>query len=180
MSLFFTQKIHRPRLLVKSAIVIFSLFIIGCGGTTPPKATTPKETVFHQDSTVYFSKRKASISLRASFSNKITVNNSETNPEQEPLPVQPLIQGYKFQFRSIKPDNIFIDQLSIIAGGKKIVIADAGFFVPSNQGVTLNLSLADTLFIHQKNDAILRFKADGVSELMSINGHKMNAFTLPQ
>ena len=112
--------------------------------------------------------------MRASFS---STNPANRDP-QKPLLIQTLAGAYKLQFRSIRPDNLLIDEVSIVAGGKKIAITEGSFFVPANKGITLSLSLDDTQFIAQHSDTVLRFKADNISQLMSIKNHKISEFSL--
>jgi hypothetical protein len=112
--------------------------------------------------------------MRASFSS----TNPTNRDTQKPLLVQTLAGAYKLQFRSIQPDNLLVDQVSIVVGGKKIAITEGSFFVPANKGITLSLSLEDTQFIAQHNDATLRFKADNISQLIMIKDHKISEFSL--
>jgi len=151
-----------------SALVFLCTLIGGCQ-TASTKEASPsnpiQNSLIHQDSTVYFADKTASISMRASF-----INNGSLE--------QPIADGYKLQFRSIKKGNVLISQVSIVAGGKKISLTEGSFFVPYNKGINLQLSKEDTLFISQHNDATFRFKHDNESYLMSIRQHKINEFIL--
>jgi uncharacterized lipoprotein YajG len=149
--------------------VLLSLLLAGCQ-TTPSALnktqSSAKSTLIHQDSTVYFAKKTASISMRASFSN--TSGGVQ----------QSLVDGYKLQFRSIQKRNISIRRVSIIAGGKKIILSEQGFLLPPHQGATLPISIEDTHFIAQQEDAVLRFKYEGESQLMTIRQHRLKEFSL--
>ena len=51
-----------------------------------------------------------------------------------------------------------------------------GFTIPKNKGVTLSLSLGDSLLIQQYDDAILRFEINQSAQIMSIKNHKLYEF----
>ena len=146
--------------------------LIACQAALPKETASSQHTLLHNDSTVYFNDRKASVSMRASFSNNIDHN------EDSPI-IQTLSTGYKLQFRSISRENVLINNVFIIAGGKRIIVSEGDFFVAPNKGITLSLSHEDSLFIQQQNDAVLRFTIDGESQLMNMKHHKLTEFTLP-
>ncbi len=164
--------------------LLISLILTGCQ-TAPSKKVaannTPSSSVknhgrtslFHQDSTIYFSNRQASISMRASLESSTP---SDALSNSRPLFIKDLKAGYKLQFRSIHQENILIEQMSIVAGGKLFIITEKPFFIPSNKSVNLSLSLEDSLFISQQDDAVLRFKYEGESQLLTIKSHKLNNF----
>lgn len=154
-------------------LTLFGAFLFGCQTAgTPTKPSEPQESIFHQDSTVYFAKRTASVSMRASFKNTIARGNNL----QQPLKIQPLNNGYKFQFRTVRKDNVAIGKVDVIAGGKRIVVSNEKVFLPANQGLTLTLSLADSLFTSEKDDAILAFTFNGNSYLVNIKDHQISEF----
>lgn len=147
-------------------MVLCCVFLVACGSTTTKsdaKAQAPTN-VIHQDSTQYFAERTGSISMRATFLN----TSSSTK--------QPFVEGYKFQFRSIQQRNVPVSQVSIIAGGQKFELAENAFFVPPNQGINLALSIEESKMISQQSDAILRFKANNQSYIMSISQHQLIPF----
>ena len=148
-------------------MIVLAMILIGCQSqATKPEAPVAKPLI-HEDSTVYFADKTASLSMRATF-------ESENQSHQ-----QELTRGYKFQFRSIQKRNVSISQVSIIAGGKKINLSENRFLLPPQKGITLNLSLEDTHYIDQQQDAILRFKYEGESQLMSLKGHRLIEFVTP-
>ncbi len=168
MSFIASSLTYRTKILT---VVLFSFLISACqSGNVKPEKNTPIKSTFNQDSTVYFAKRTASLSLRASFTE---AGEQKSTPAS---PIQILSRGYQLQFRSIQRKNIAVEQVSIIAGGKKITLTEKIFFVPANKGITLSVSLADTEFISQHNDAVIRFKYNGESQLMSIKRHQIEAF----
>ena len=155
------------RLSTQWIYLLLPLLLSACQGTpTTPKKdqTTVSKPLIHQDSTIYFANKTASISMRASFTN--TGGGTE----------QALATGYKLQFRSIQEGNVSISQVSIIAGGKKITLNEQGFLLPPNQGATLSINLEDTRYITGHPDATLRFKYEGESQLMSIKQHRLSEF----
>ncbi len=161
-------------------LIISSLLILGCQTTSttqqnPQSSGAKKDTLFHQDSTVYFADRTASVSMRPSFKNTINSNNDP----QKPLIIQPLNNGYQLQFRTIRKNNIVLEKIDIIAGGKRIPISEGQVFIPANKGLRLSLSLENSLLINKDDKAILAFTFDGESFLVSIKYHRINEFTLP-
>ncbi|MFT5117009.1 MAG: hypothetical protein ACI9NY_000536 [Kiritimatiellia bacterium] len=168
----FMKPYYLLRQTMAFSLCLLLISILGCVHAPPPKKVAQQATIFHQESTVYFANKTASISMRASFSNALQ------NKSSGPLIVQPLIEGYKLQFRTLKKDNLLIKQASIIVGGKKIVIADDAFFVPYNKGISLSLSLEDTQYISQHDNAILGFNYDNESLLVSIKSHKLSNFKI--
>jgi len=156
------------------SLCLLALTLASCVHTPSTTETVEKDTVFHQESTLYFANKTASISMRASFTN--TSSNEANGARSKPLIVQPLAEGYKLQFRTINKDNLLINQASIIVGGRKIPIAKGAFFVPYNKGVTLSLSLEDTQYISQHDNATLGINYDDESLLMTIKNHKISIF----
>jgi hypothetical protein len=63
-------------------------------------------------------------------------------------------------------------------GGRKIVIAKDAFFVPYNKGITLSLSLEDTQYISQHDNAVLGFTYDNKSLVVTIKNHKISNFKI--
>lgn len=159
-------------LFKRSIITLCSLILIACQAALPKESAPAQHELLHNDSTVYFNDRKASVSMRASFSNN-------TGQHKNASFTQTLSTGYKLQFRSISRENVLINNVFIIAGGKRIIVSESDFFVAPNKGITLALSHEDSLFIQQKNDAVLRFAIDGKSQLMNMRHHKLSEFTLP-
>ena len=160
----------KKHFLYRIGCLFIAALIGGCSITTPRQNTTeppPKNHAIY-DSTVYFAKRTASVSLRASFLNQ----PSNVLPGGPPA----FAKGYKLQFRSISKTNRSISQASIIAGGKKIALTPEAFFIPLNKGATLSISLEDTNYIHQYNNAILRFKYNNESVFFTISNNQISEF----
>lgn len=122
-----------------------------------PPAISPYNYV---DSTEYFAKRTGSVSLRATFS-KTTSTMDE---------------GYKFQFRTISPRPVFLNSISVVAGGKRIFLEEGQIVLPSQQGITLEASLEDSLFIGKFPSALLQFRQNNVSEIFAIELHQLKEF----
>ncbi|MFT6101903.1 MAG: hypothetical protein ACJATV_000343 [Granulosicoccus sp.] len=156
------------------SLCLLTLTLTGCVHTPSTTEAVEKDVAFHQESTLYFSNKTASISMRASFTN--ISSNEADRALNKPLIVQPLAEGYKLQFRTINKDNLLINQASIIVGGRKILVAKGAFFVPYNKGVTLSLSLEDTQYIRQHDNAILGINYDKESLLITIKNHKISTF----
>lgn len=152
--------------------------LIGCqsnpnvSAKTPTSIKKPADTpLIHIDSTRYLNSNKASVSMRASVLEGITANN---DPDK-PLLIQPLAKGYKIQFRSITTEPTIISNVAIIAGGKNFSISK-GFSIPKNKGITLSLSLGDSLLVQQYDDAILRFEINQTPQIISVKNHKLYVF----
>ena len=170
------QRISLTRLLI---LLSLALTITACATNTlrPTAESTSQEKataseLFHQDSTVYFADKKASVSLRASFIQETTQSPYEVT-------TQSLMNGYKLQFRSILKGNNVIEKVSIIAGGKKITLLDKPLFIQENKGLIINSSKEEALFIMDKSDATLRFKFNQQSYLMSLRNHTLSEFIVP-
>ena len=159
-----------------SILLGLSLVIVSCTNTATPADTQNTSDIFHQESTVLFANKKASVSLRASFIQKTSgVNDTTTSGTT----TQSLLNGYKFQFRAILKGNNTIEKVSIIAGGEKIVLSDKPLFILPGKGLTINTNKEDALFIMNQNDATLRFKFNQESHLMSIRNHTLSEFIVP-
>ncbi|MFT7386852.1 MAG: hypothetical protein ACI8VC_000087 [Candidatus Endobugula sp.] len=164
----------------KIITISLSLLLLSCGQLPLKENGQQKETVgtnniFHQDSTVYFTDKKSSVSLRASFLQK----SIDTSSTAGSMASQSLINGYKLQVRTILPGTNVVDSASIIAGGKLILLTESELFLRSGKGLIISISSEDTFFINQQRDATLRFLFNGKSHLMSIRGHQINEFILP-
>lgn len=129
----------------------------------PVPATTITGNLTYVDSTVLFAEDTASASMRATF----TPDGTK------------MLEGYKFQFRSIKTDVVFLSSISIIAGGERIFLEEGQIALPKERGITLSLSLEDSLAIANYKTALLQFRYDNESFLMEIALHKLAEF-LPQ
>jgi len=174
-------KVVLPRSIV---LLCLSLLITACANTdtSTDTSTEIKNTsdVFHQDSTIYFADKKASVSLRASFIQETSQESIETDGTVTAgVTTQSLINGYKLQFRTLLKGNNTLEQVSVIAGGKKIVLSDQSLFIQANKGLIINANKKDTLFIIEKGDATLRFKFNQTSYLMSIRNHTLSEFIIP-
>lgn len=159
----------------KFCVLLLAALLMGCQSARPNQvekniATSEvNQSVFYQDSTLYFAEKTASISLRASFTQQVVSNEQS----QE---LQPLANGYKFQFRSTNTQNRIIGNASIVAGGKKITITDKTLFIPQNQGLTVSISLEDTVLIESQGQAVLGFEYNGESQLFTIINHQLAPF----
>jgi hypothetical protein len=169
------RKVASKRLTV---LLGLSLLITACANidTDTPVAEKNTPDIFHQDSTVYFSDKKSSVSLRASFIQKTSAPSDTTTSI---VTTQSLMNGYKLQFRSILKGNNAVEKISIIAGGKRIILSDTSLFIQTNKGLTINTNKEDTRFIMEQSDATLRFKFNQKSYLMSIRNHTLSEFIVP-
>jgi len=86
-------------------------------------------------------------------------------------------QGYKFQFRTISTRPVFLNSISVIAGGKRIFLEEGQIVLPSQQGITLTLPLEDSLFISKYPSALLQFRQNNVSQIFAIELHQLKEFT---
>jgi hypothetical protein len=168
--------LQRQTIIVSFCLLVLPL--LGCEHTLQTKKTDQPDAAFHQDSTLYFANKTASISMRASFTKPSSNKASGPLEAVSPLIVQPLAKGYKLQFRTLNRDNLLINQASIIVGGRKIVIAKDAFFVPYNKGITLSLSLEDTQYISKHDNAVLGFTYDNKSLVVTIKNHKISNFKI--
>ncbi len=88
-----------------------------------------------------------------------------------------MADGYKFQFRTINNKPIFLSSISIIAGGKRLFLEEGQIVLPAQKGVTLELSLDDSLFVASFPSALLQFKHNNNSEIFEIELHQLKDFT---
>jgi hypothetical protein len=159
------NKINQPSsngqwALTTLILSILCLLVIGCE-SAPNKSQPAISPNNYVDSTEYFAERKGSVSLRATFSKK----NSKMG------------SGYKFQFRTISPRPTFLNSISVVAGGKRIFLDEGQIVLPSQKGVTLELSLEDSLFIGTFPSALLQFKQNNASEIFTIELHQLKEFS---
>ena len=115
------------------------------------------------DSTLYYADRQASISVRASFNQQ---NNNAG-----------LAEGYRFQFRSIRAEPVFLNSISIVAGGKRFFLEAGQVVVPNQQGVTLQLPLDESKFVASFPSALIQFRHNNDSYIFSIELHQLKPFT---
>ena len=151
-----------------AALIAAALLLSACGSTpkqattqieTPPETPAPAFT--YVDSTLLFAEDSASASMRATF-------NREGNAT--------MAEGYKFQFRSINDDVIFLSSISIIAGGDRFFLEEGQIALPKEKGVTLTLPLEDSLAIAQYETALFQFRFGNESFLMQIALHKLSEY----
>ncbi len=143
-------------------LCLFIFFALAGCSNTPDKNAPPVSPYHYVDSTEYFAERTGSISMRATFSKEKSA----------------MAEGYKFQFRTISSRPVFLNSISIVAGGKRIFIEEGQIVLPSGQGVTLELSLEDSLFISQFPSTLLQFRQNNISEIFAIELHQLTTFTL--
>lgn len=153
------------------SILLFILLLSGCGTTTqkPTPAASAQTPALDKpytfiDSTEYFADRTASVSMRATFDTTGTATMST---------------GYKFQFRSISKSPIFLSSMSIIAGGKRFFVEKGQVTLTNNKSVTLTLPLEDSQFIGTFPSALLQFKHNNLSHILTITLHQLQEF-IPQ
>ncbi|MGH1487138.1 MAG: hypothetical protein ACRBCI_13070 [Cellvibrionaceae bacterium] len=141
-------------------MILTVLVIAGCGGT-PQKDSTQPAPFTYVDSTQYFADRTASVSMRAIF-----------NREQP----SGMAEGYKFQLRTISNQPAFLNSISIIAGGKRIFLEEGQIVLANGRGITLQLSLEDSLFVSQYPSALVQFRHNNNSYIFSIELHQLKEF----
>jgi hypothetical protein len=137
-------------------------FLASCA--TPTTAPTPRAKSLYTfiDSTLYFNERKSSISMRARFDKG---NNTQ------------ITKGYLFQFRTITEQPIFLSSVSIIAGGKRLLLEEGQLLLSAQNNVTLDLSLEDSLFTANFSSVLFQFKQNKVSEVFVIELHQLDKFS---
>jgi len=161
-------------LFFNSAIMALALLLSACGSmpATPTDSTATEPTTAepikepaapftYVDSTLLFAEETASASMRATF-------NREGNAD--------MAQGYQFQFRSISPEVIFLSSISVVAGGERIFLEEGQIALPKEKGITLTLSLEESLKIAEYETALFQFKFDNESFLMAISLHKLSEY----
>jgi hypothetical protein len=168
-----TKNLKKAALQRLAVLLSFFLLLTACANTDAPVAEKHTPDIFHQDSTVYFSDKKASVSLRASFIQEIS---EPSNTKESRITTQSLMNGYQLQFRAILKGNNTVEQVSIIAGGKRFLLSDKPLFIQVNKGLTINTNKEDAVFIMNQSDATLRFKFNQASYLMSIRHHTLSEF----
>ena len=136
-----------------------SLSLIGCESQAPKPVVESPHT--HVDSTLYFAERTASISMRASFT------------REQP---STMTTGYQFQFRTINTQPAFLNSISLVAGGKRLFLEENQIVLPSQKGITLQLSLEDSQWLAQYPSALIQFRHNNDSYLFAIELHQLKAF----
>lgn len=140
---------------------LFFIFIaLSACSSKPIKEPSPPSLFNYVDSTEYFAERTGSVSMRAVFNKSDSV----------------LAQGYKFQFRTISTKPVFLNSVSIIAGGKRVFLEEGQIVLPSLKGITLQLSLEDSLYIASFPSALLQFRQNNQSEIYTIELHQIEIF----
>lgn len=120
-----------------------------------------KPSFDYVDSTLYFSERQSSVSLRATFKRGSTSGMAE---------------GYQFQFRTISAKPVFLDSISIIAGGKRLFLEEGQIVLPGQRGVTFRLSLQESLVVAGFPSALLQFRYNNDSYMFAIELHQLREF----
>jgi len=85
-------------------------------------------------------------------------------------------KGYKFQFRTISTRPVFLNSISIVAGGKRIFLEEKQIVLPPQKSITLDLSLEDSLFIGKYPSALLQFRQNNISQIFAIELHQLKEF----
>ena len=155
--------------LFSSAVISLALFLSACGSNPTQTGTTPEvlpvveevPAFTYVDSTILFAEDTASASMRATF-------NREGNTT--------MAEGYKFQFRSVNNEVIFLSSISVVAGGERIFLEEGQIALPKEKGITLQLSLEDSLKIAEYETALFQFRFDNESFLMQISLHKLSEY----
>lgn len=158
--------------------IALCILLSACQSTPEPTKKVDAPEILHQDSTVYFADKKASVSMRASFIQR-TIQGNQTDPLSQSTTTQLLNGGYQLQFRSIDKGNNSIEDVSVVAGGKKFSLSTTSLLIPQNKWVILGLTEEESLFIAQQSDATLRFRYNQTSYLMSIRNHTLSEFIIP-
>ena len=140
--------------------MLFFWLLTGCQSTNNEIPITSPYT--YVDSTQYFNDRTASVSMRATFT-----NNSPSSMEH----------GYLFQFRSINQKPAFLNSISIIAGGSRFFLEEGQVVLPTQKGLTLKLSLEESLEIAKYPASLLQFRHNNQSYLFSIELHQLKVFS---
>lgn len=140
-------------------ILLLSFILIACE-STPDKNKTPISPYNYVDSTEYFAERTGSVSMRATFSKKTSTMD----------------KGYQFQFRTINSRPVFLNSISIVAGGKRIFLEEGQIVLPPQKGATLTMSLEDSLFVGKYPSALLQFRQNNISQIFAIELHQLKAF----
>ncbi len=156
-----------PKIKTLLTCIFISGIVVGCGTqTSNVKTETPPEKLYtFVDSTRYFNERNSSISMRATFSKD---SSSKTT------------KGYLFQFRTIIEKPIFLSSISLIAGGKRIFLEEGQLLLTKEKGLTLSLSLEDSLFVAEFPTALLQFRQNNISEIFTIELHQLADFNPEQ
>lgn len=140
--------------------LLFIFLVLSACSSKPIQDPALPSPFNYVDSTQYFAERTGSVSMRATFNKKDSV----------------MAEGYKFQFRTINPRPVFLNSVSIIAGGKRIFLEEGQIVLPSQKGITLPLSLEDSAFIAGFPSALLQFKQNNISEIFTIELHQLSIF----
>lgn len=155
------DKITYAKVLIVVAVV---LLIASCGSQKAKDAPPVQAPYTFVDSTEYFADRTASVSMRATF-----------HREQ---PASGMAEGYRFQFRTINTQPAFLNSISLVAGGKRIFLEEGQIVLPLEKGITLQLSLEDSLLVAQQNSALLQFRHNNTSHIFTIELHQLKPFTI--
>jgi hypothetical protein len=143
-------------------LLLSSIFLSACGSAPEKNQQASISPYTYVDSTLYFAERTASVSMRATF-----------NREQP----SGMAEGYLFQFRTISNKPAFLNSISIVAGGKRLFLEEGQIVLPNQKGVTLQLSLEDSLFVAQYPSALVQFRHNNDSQIFSIELHQLTEFT---
>lgn len=147
-------------LYVKLASIFIVITSLSACQSAPNKDITPVSPYNYVDSTEYFAERSGSVSMRATFSKEKSA----------------MVEGYKFQFRTVSKRPVFLNSISIVAGGKRIFLNEGQIVLPSESGITVKLSLEDSLFVGKYPSALLQFRQNNVSEIFAIELHQLTEF----
>jgi len=154
---------------VSAIFVACVLLLNACGSnqtkqnTSSPANTADQAPAFtFVDSTILFDDETASVSMRATFDRQGNATMAE---------------GYKFQFRSINPEVTFLSSISIVAGGDRIFLEEGQIALPKEKGITLQLSLEESLNIAQFETALFQFRFGNESFLVTLGLHKLSEYS---
>ena len=141
--------------------LFFLLLLLTLAGCQSTNDQIPAAPYTYVESTQLFDNRTASVSMRATFT-----NSSPSIMER----------GYLFQFRRINQQAAFLSSISIIAGGQRYFLEEGQVVLPAQQGLTLKLSLDESLEIAKYPSSLLQFKYNNQSYLFSIELHQLKEF----
>ena len=160
------MRLHKVNFLSSSGfffVIGFLAISLGLTGCQSQQASekAPESPYTYVDSTLYFAERTASISMRATFT------------DQQP---STMTKGYKFQFRTINTQPAFLSSISLIADGKRIFLEEGQVVLPSQKGVTLELSLENSLWLAKYPSALVQFRHGNDSYIFAIGLHQLKEF----
>lgn len=146
---------------ISKAVLLICVIVLSACESKPIQEAPTVSPYNYVSSTEYFADRTSSISMRAAF--------SKTDSK--------MAEGYRFQFRTINKGAVFLDSISVIAGGKRIFLEENQIVLPPDRGLTLQLPMEDSLFVAKFPTTLLQFRQNNVSYIFAIELHQLRPFT---